>query len=171
VIAATLGNPRLHMARKTAVDTVKAEGDRLRCQRVSDHPRGTEGGRTDPEGDCRGTQRPRHRHGARWAVVRTVGREHPWARIGKMGPFGLPPTFPARSPRTISKSKLKAVSRRRGSQGRVLGRASDGTYWAHSGNPAFRRPSINSLAFDCPPRPIQRPPGQPSRSLFRYRRP
>jgi hypothetical protein len=25
---------------------------------------------------------------------------------------------------------------------------------AHSGNPAFRRPSINSFAFDCPPRAI-----------------
>jgi len=24
----------------------------------------------------------------------------------------------------------------------------------HSGNPAFRRPSINSIAFDCPPRAI-----------------
>jgi hypothetical protein len=29
--------------------------------------------------------------------------------------------------------------------------------WAstvYSGNPAFRRPSINSFAFDCPPRAI-----------------
>ena len=25
---------------------------------------------------------------------------------------------------------------------------------AHSGNPAFRSPSINSFAFDCPPRAI-----------------
>jgi hypothetical protein len=31
------------------------------------------------------------------------------------------------------------------------------TSWAlesYSGNPAFRRPSINSFEFDCPPRPI-----------------
>ena len=28
------------------------------------------------------------------------------------------------------------------------------THRAHSGNPAFRRPSINSFAFDCPPRAI-----------------
>src|SRR5579871_2250794 len=29
-----------------------------------------------------------------------------------------------------------------------------GAHWAHSGNPAFRRPSIRSFEFDCPPRAI-----------------
>ena len=31
---------------------------------------------------------------------------------------------------------------------------SSAAYRVHSGNPAFRRPSINSFAFDCPPRAI-----------------
>ena len=29
------------------------------------------------QGDCRGAERPRHRNGAGWAMVRAVGREHP----------------------------------------------------------------------------------------------
>ena len=44
---------------------------------------------------------------------------------------------------------------RRGSQGRVLVTGNEGTTpGSHSGNPALRRPSISSFAFDCPPRAI-----------------
>ena len=37
---------------------------------------------------------------------------------------------------------------------RVLATGNEVTHRAHSGNPAFRRPSISSFAFDCPPRAI-----------------
>jgi len=54
----------------------------------------------------------------------------------------------------FQKSRPKAACRRRGPQGRVFATGNEGAHWAHSGNPAFRRPSINSFAFDCPPRAI-----------------
>jgi hypothetical protein len=46
------------------------------------------------------------------------------------------------------------ASRRRGSQGRVVATGNEGIHRAHSGNPAFRSPSIISFAFVCPPRAI-----------------
>jgi hypothetical protein len=50
--------------------------------------------------------------------------------------------------------RSKGRSRRRGSQGRVFATGNEGIHRAHSGNPALRRPSISSFAFDCPPRAI-----------------
>ena len=54
----------------------------------------------------------------------------------------------------ISLFALKGRSRRRGSQGRVFATGQEGIHRVHSGNPAFRRPSINSFEFACPPRAI-----------------
>jgi len=56
-----LGNPQLHMARMSAVDDVKAEAEVNVLAIIRE---GAEGGRTDLEGDCGGTQHQRHRHGA-----------------------------------------------------------------------------------------------------------
>jgi hypothetical protein len=72
-----LGNPKLHVARKNAVEAVRSEADRLRCQCAPKHPRGPEGRRAYPRGDCGGAQRTRHRHGARRPMVRLECREHP----------------------------------------------------------------------------------------------
>jgi hypothetical protein len=63
-------------------------------------------------------------------------------------PFGLPPTVLARSGGAISKSELKGSGRRRGSQGRVFATGNGAAHRLHSGNPAFRRPSINSFEFE-----------------------
>jgi hypothetical protein len=57
-------------------------------------------------------------------------------------------------PTPISLLALKGRCRRRGSQGRVFTTEGEATHRAHSGNPAFRRPSISSFEFDCPPREI-----------------
>jgi hypothetical protein len=54
----------------------------------------------------------------------------------------------------LQMANLKCDCRRRGSQGRVLATGNEGTHRAHSGNPAFRSPSINNFAFDFPPRAI-----------------
>ena len=88
----TLGNPRLHAARKSRRRCGEGGSGQVRGQRASDHPRGTEGGRTDPEGDCGSTQRSRYRHGTRWAVVRSISREHPWANIGTQRERAAKPT-------------------------------------------------------------------------------
>jgi hypothetical protein len=46
----------------------------------------------------------------------------------------------------------QGFSRRRGSQGRVFGTGNEGIHRVHSGNPAFRRPSISSFASASDPR-------------------
>ena len=77
----TLGNPRLHVARKSAVDAYEVRSRRVRGERAVDHPRGAECGRTDTQQDCGGTQRARYPLGARWAVVRAIGRERAGAGL------------------------------------------------------------------------------------------
>ena len=140
----------------------------VRSQRASNHPRGAKGGRPDPEGNCGGTQCTRDRYGTRWAVVRAIGREHPWASIGRkesaprchrtrlveMGPSDCRPTVLKNLPTPISPFALKGRRRRRATQGRVLSTGAEAAHRAHSGNPAFRRPSISSFAFEYPPRAI-----------------
>jgi hypothetical protein len=70
--------PSLHVARKVAVDAVKAEADRFAANVLPI-------GRTDPQGDCGRTQRAGHRDNTRWTVVRAVGRERSSARLGQHG--------------------------------------------------------------------------------------
>ena len=72
----TLGNPRLSMARKSALQAVTAEADRFADQRPADHPRGTEGWREHAEGDCLCPQRPWCRNGTRRAVACEVCVKH-----------------------------------------------------------------------------------------------
>ena len=57
-----LGNPLLHVARKSAVDAVKAEADRYAANVLPIIREAQKAGRTDPQGDCGGTQRARYRH-------------------------------------------------------------------------------------------------------------
>lgn len=42
----------------------------------------------------------------------------------------------------------------RSTNGRVFATGTEAAHRNHSGNPAFRRPSVISFAFDCPPRAI-----------------
>jgi DNA invertase Pin-like site-specific DNA recombinase len=75
----TLGNPRLHVARKSAVEAVKSEADTYAANVL---PIIREA-QKDTQTDCGGTQRPRHRHGAWWTVVRSVSRERSRTRLGQ----------------------------------------------------------------------------------------
>jgi len=70
------------MARKNAVDAVKAEADRYAANVFPIIPRPKRLAR-GPSGDCGSTQRPRDRHGTRGPVVRAIGRKHPGASIVK----------------------------------------------------------------------------------------
>src|SRR4029077_18661626 len=75
-----------------------------------------------------------------------------WSCLGPMGG----PTYGSGKPAggDFQDVRSKGRSRRRGSQGRVFATGNDAAHRPHSGNPAFRRPSINSFALDCPPRAI-----------------
>ena len=72
-----------------------------------------------------------------------------------LGPISNRPTALKSSPPTISLFLLKGRSRRRGLQGRVVDTGNEAAHRDHSGNPAFRSPSINSFAFDCTPRTVR----------------
>jgi DNA invertase Pin-like site-specific DNA recombinase len=63
----TLGNPRLHKARKNAVGAVKTEADRYAANVLP----------IIREAQKAGAQRTRHCHSARRTVVRPECREHP----------------------------------------------------------------------------------------------
>jgi hypothetical protein len=71
-----------------------------------------------------------------------------------LGPILSRPTVLQSLPTPISLFTLKGRSRRRGSQGRVFATGNEAAHPTHSGNPAFRRPSISSFEFVCPPRAI-----------------
>jgi hypothetical protein len=64
-----------------------------------------------------------------------------------LGPILSRPTVLQSLPTPISLFALKGRCRRRGSQGRVVDTGNERTHRDHSGNPAFRRPSINSSTF------------------------
>jgi DNA invertase Pin-like site-specific DNA recombinase len=68
----TLGNPRLHMARRSAVDAVKSEADRYAANVLLIIREAQKAGARTLREICGGTQRERYRHGARWTVVRSV---------------------------------------------------------------------------------------------------
>ena len=70
-------------------------------------------------------------------------------------PRSVGPTLPASPAGGLQNVRSKGPRSRRGSQGRVVATGSEGVHRVHSGNPAFRRPSISNFAFDCPPRAIQ----------------
>jgi hypothetical protein len=65
------------------------------------------------------------------------------------------PLFARPHPPQLQMLDLKGCGRRRGSQGRVVDTGNEGMRRDHSGNPAFRRPSISSFEFDCPPRAMK----------------
>jgi hypothetical protein len=67
----TLGNPKLHEARKSAVEAVKTEADRYAANMLP------EGGRAHPQGNCGSAEHQRDRDGTRRTMVRAIGREHP----------------------------------------------------------------------------------------------
>jgi hypothetical protein len=73
---------------------------------------------------------------------------------GENGSSFVCPTVLECSGEPTSKLELKAVSRHRGSQDRALTTENEVAHRVRSGNPAFRRPSICSFEFDCPPRAI-----------------
>ena len=73
----SLGNPKLSVARKSAVEAVTAEADRVRGQRAPDHPRGPEGWRNVTQGDGGRPERPRCRNGQRRPMARQVRQQHP----------------------------------------------------------------------------------------------
>src|SRR5712672_3223112 len=75
--------------------------------------------------------------------------------VTRLGPLRGRPTVLESSADPISKSELKSARRRRGSQGRVFATGNEAAHRAHSGNPAFRRPSISSFAFGSAPRAIE----------------
>jgi len=74
--------------------------------------------------------------------------ENLWVPYRSPGPLRERPTHPdfklldlkGRTPPTFAEPRARHRER--------------GTHRAHSGSPAFRRPSINSFEFDCPPRAI-----------------
>jgi DNA invertase Pin-like site-specific DNA recombinase len=73
----SLGNPKLHVARRNAVEAVSAEANRFAANVLPHHSRGPEGRRNDAETDCCGTECPRCRDGARRAVAREVCQQRP----------------------------------------------------------------------------------------------
>src|SRR6516162_2393412 len=82
---------------------------------------------------------------------------HARQRIVLLACFGsfLTPTYASRGHAgAISLFALEGRCRRRGSQGRVFTTGSEAEHRVHSGNPTFRRPSISSFEFVCPPRAI-----------------
>jgi hypothetical protein len=90
------------------------------------------------------------------ARMRLIRIEASQARRGlTLGPILSRPTAPKARPMPISLFALKGNGRRRGPQGRVFSTGTEAVHRAHSGNPAFRKPSITSFEFDCPPRAIQ----------------
>lgn len=73
----TLGNPKLHVARKSALEAVKAKADRYAANVLPIIREATEGGRTHAQGNRGGAQRTRDCDGMGRAMVRAVGCEHP----------------------------------------------------------------------------------------------
>jgi len=74
----------------------------------------------------------------------------PCGALCVLSPLSGGPTVLRGPPIPISLFRLKGHCRRRGSQDRA--REARRQHRAHSGNPAFRSPSINSFALDRPPR-------------------
>jgi hypothetical protein len=73
----TLGTPKLHTARKSAVDAVRARADRYAAN-VLPIIHAQKGGRTHPQRNRRSTQAPEVSPRHAGAVVRAVGRECSW---------------------------------------------------------------------------------------------
>ena len=129
----TLGNPRLHAARKAAVDAVKVEADRYAANVLPIIREAQKAGartlREIAEAlNARGIATAR---GGQWyASVATslgehrdakrAGREAHRTRLVEMGPPNCRPTVLERLPIPISLFALKGRSRRRASQGRVF---------------------------------------------------
>ena len=53
--------------------------------------------------------------------------------------------------RSFQNCRSKGRRRCSATQGRVFATRNEAAHRVHSGNPAFRRPSVISVAFDCPP--------------------
>jgi hypothetical protein len=76
-------------------------------------------------------------------------------RVVSIGsPFGTTYVSSAPSGGDFKMFGIKGRSRRRSSQGRVFATENEAARRVHSGNPALRRPSINSFEFEYPPRAI-----------------
>jgi len=59
----TLGNPRLHVARKSALEKVTASADKFAANVLPNHPRGPESWRNFAKRHCSCIERPRCRNG------------------------------------------------------------------------------------------------------------
>jgi hypothetical protein len=70
------------VARKSAVEVVKAESGQIRGEHPAHHPRGTEGGCEHVAADCGRAERSGYSHSARWPMV-PERREHPGTRLGE----------------------------------------------------------------------------------------
>ena len=73
----TLGNPKLHVARKSAVEAVTAEADRFAANVLPIIREAQKAGATYAEGDCGCTECPRCPYGTRWPMAREVSQQHP----------------------------------------------------------------------------------------------
>lgn len=72
----TLGNPKLHTARSSAVSAVKAEAERYAANVLPVIREAQKAGRNHAAGHCEGTERPRGRDGSRGSMARQVRQQH-----------------------------------------------------------------------------------------------